>query len=224
MYGSEIQFYMTQSDEKDFADFLFSHLNALILRDIWYETKEVEFYRDTESFLHQPIKKGLHNSASWCIWCRDIGEYSLHRFMSLGKYYYEVDHTSSPIIEFSRSIEEDNVIQEGRLAYISKYYDEKDRLINKDQRLTKIFEMMRRWVKKEGLKATWDGEKIILNNYIFPGAKRAFLEGSYLDSKRVQVVPLGCKPHIYNNPDSTACSFPGPNIIDTSDSDWAKKI
>jgi hypothetical protein len=195
MTGAEIQFYMTSSDEKDFANFLFSNFDVGIIRNALYETNEVEVYFDADLFLSLQPKMGNQNNPIWSIWFKDLGKYELSRYASLGKLYFKLVHNENPVIEFYRCVIKDSVLGPGRFAYLNTPYGSPRFSPDKVKQLTRKFEKLRRWVKKYGEKATWDGEKPTYNSYILPGAKQAFLNGIYLHSKGMQMTPPGFKPH-----------------------------
>jgi hypothetical protein len=206
MAQGEIEFCMTLSDEKEFAEFLFSNFNAAIIRDVRYETKELEIYYDVESFLKQPPWVEYTTCNSWCIWFRDLGNFDIVYIDLEGKRLYSIWHNENPIITFKRCFIEEDILRFGYFAYLNRPCVPPRLSEDQAQRLTKMFEKLRRWVKKHGENATWDGERKVYNSYILPGAKKAFLDGTFLGSQGMQYVPPGCTPHEYEK-------IPWPEVV-----------
>jgi hypothetical protein len=231
MASGEIQFYMTESDERDFAEFLFSKFDAAILDDGWFESDGPEIYSNAKEFLARLSlpRNGICGEPRWVIWFKDIGDFTPLRFMFQGRINYTIRYDSQPIVEFRRSFLDGDVLNPGRFAYLIETMIPREfrmeSAITEEQEihLKKNFGRLRRWAKKYGEPSTWDGERKAYNSYIFPGAKQAFMDGKFLYSKRMQMVPPGFAPHEFveepgNRPEKKIIEING------SAADWEEQL
>ena len=184
--GKQIRFFMTREDEKAFVDFLFSNGNVWLVRDHWYESEEYEAYNDPEEFFEQPpVVSKQHLTPQWVIWNKDLcGDELVFRSFTLRKpphqRFYTLRGDINYTIEFTRCTLEDGVMRKGRIAYLGEYEDADGVRRLKDNTLTKWYDKLARWVKKNGVRTSWDGERLVYSLIIMPGALEFYTQGGKL--------------------------------------------
>jgi hypothetical protein len=96
--------------------------------------------------------------------------------------YYSFGHLSNPLICYDRCYKEGDMLMLGELIYGEKIFDAEGNIYEFDKQLTKRYDSIARWIRKNGVKATWDGSRIVANIYILPGALKYFYNGGKLSS------------------------------------------
>ncbi|MCK4660486.1 MAG: hypothetical protein KAV82_13270 [Phycisphaerae bacterium] len=184
--GKQIEFFMTQEDEEVFVDFVLSKGDVWLVRHHWYEEEKYEAYNDPDEFFEQPlVVSTMHLTPRWLIWNKDLcGDNLVFDSFTVrkppGKRFYTIRCNINYVIEFTRCTIKDGVMREGRIAYLEEYEDENGVLHRKDDSLVKWYGALARWIKKNGVRTSWDGKKLIYSLFIMPGALEFYHQGGML--------------------------------------------
>jgi len=193
MHGKRISFFMNSDDEGSFANYIFSTPNVCLVRADLYPTPKYDEFCDIESFLHQPILSTLRKTSNWLIWPKDLGPGKLYAriYTTHGRFsgLYEINDARNPTIFFKRSYKDGDQLTEGELVCFQNAIDPEGKTHIHDPGLVQVFNRMARYIKKLGVKATWDGEKPVWNFYILHGAAEFYNSGGKLG--RLGIRPPG---------------------------------
>jgi hypothetical protein len=196
MAGSEIQFYMTPSDERLFAEFLFSTFDCVVLKKAWFESDGPEIYDNIESFSlrFSEFLNIKNEELFWVIWFKEVCAITPSNWEVQGKIGHGVRINSQHVLQYSRCKLEGNILRDGGVAFINETYEyltghhnEDDLTAEQGKHLTRIFEKVRRWMKKNSVKASWDGV-VTFGQHIMPGAQSFYHSGGKLN---MRVIPEG---------------------------------
>jgi hypothetical protein len=184
MRTKSVSFYMAPQDDEEFIDYIFSFRNISFIRDELLETKVYREYSDKLSLLRQPILSVSRGTPSWFIWFKNVGSRNLSWKIlgGSGTYsgYYNLGLFENPFIIIDRSYERDNMIVEGELYYIESYLDDNGISHRREEELTKFYKLLAKWIRNNGIKASWDGNKPVWNCYILPHALEFYNNGGKL--------------------------------------------
>jgi hypothetical protein len=191
MRSPSINFYMTDSDEREFVDYLFSTYDVAILDPARHETTGPNIISDTESFVKRlsDHTKNKNDNANWVIWFKEIGDYKPQSVTHKTSDYLGINLYWQPTVLFTRSRFVKGKLKEGYVSYVRRTdeypparHNEVELATDQRKQLIRIFEKLRRWFKKHGERATWDGV-VTISSYIMPDAQALYHSGVQFDIK-----------------------------------------
>ena len=183
--GKQVGFFMTRKDEESFVSFAMSTGDIWLVRDHWYEDPRYEAYSDREGFFKQPVLSERNETSMWQLWNKSLcGDDLIWDSFTLKKpphqRLYTIRHDVNYMVEFTRCFIKDDVMEQGRLAYLGRYEDADGIWKRKDERLTKWYERLARWIRKNSVRTSWDGENLAWSLFILPGALEFYQQGGKL--------------------------------------------
>ncbi len=150
MTSKQLNFFMMPDDLVGFEN-EFSNFGALFIRQplpsptltfkdsIGYSNGEfAKIFLTTQTFTNKVIIRKIEN-----------------------KKYYLIDDLRSPVIEFSRGVKNEGIVQRSRLYFTKEYYNENGHLVEKDRRFTTWASSLLKAIKTHFL-VQYGGEKNIL--------------------------------------------------------------
>jgi len=180
MRGRQAEFFMTREDEEAFADFTLSIGHSSFVLDDWLDRPDCRAFYDRATFLEQSPVPKTNPWPMWFIWRCDWGPLVYEAVTVLGKPYYEIVPTKSPVVEFTRSIFRKNELLGGRLAVLLEAESPDGSLVMREPRLLEWYNTLERWIKKHGVRASFDGKTTLTKMYILPGALHYYEQGGRL--------------------------------------------
>ncbi len=163
--GRQVNFYMTDSDEKIFLDFLRSDPKLRIFKD-----------RMTEPKITPLDALPDRTVPGWFIlwlWHEDSPPPRLKH--AEARKYYVVDSTVSEVIEYSRSYLQDGSLVRGRVwaEFAARDPGDPTRRIQKGKAFSKFFNQLANWIKRTGSQNK-------MGDYLLPGATMFAADGGRL--------------------------------------------
>lgn len=133
--GKQINFYIDKTVEDEFMKQIFSQGFVLIAEDL--DNKKLVTFNDLETTNSQMYILYLYK--------KDFGP-----IVTDVECEYRLDYLRSPVIEFTRTLikREKKLIIKGRIWLESKFYDMNGEVVNKDPGLTKEYNSLVKWIKK----------------------------------------------------------------------------
>jgi len=185
--ASSVEYFMHPSEEEEFVKIIFSRANVSVVRDELLKRPIYEEYKNRESFLKQPVLDSHHGHSSWIIWCKDLGDQdrlllTLIEAKRQFDAFYEINHPENQVISYKRSYLSNGILLYGELVCNEKRIWDDDNVYVKHPELVKFYRKLARWIRGRSVKATYDGELIMPNLYILPGALKFYQEGGQLGS------------------------------------------
>ena len=183
--GKQIGFYMTESDEREFTEFLCADAEVRILRDR-IATPEPEVLPEL------PDRKGPWGFKVW-IWNSGISSSPKLHFVAAQKHYC-LDPMPYEVIEFSRSRMDEGRLVRGRLWAEFTGWDRNDpsATIKKSDSFTKWFDRLAYWIRRHSARDH-------VGDYLLPGAAEYAQQGGTL----VQAVFAKSVRYFHNEADET---------------------
>jgi hypothetical protein len=169
--GRSVQFFMTESDEKEFLDFVKSTGDVLFFDRI---SRTAEF----RPVVNLPVPDGPLSGGHFFMVNRSVPSRFItnppSQFKLDDKDCYGIDNIESSVVGFHRCYREPGCVFEGDLGMVTSYLASDDvTLVSKDPKFLKWFDKMARWIRKRYV-------KLVCMTFIRvgPEAGRLFEEGS----------------------------------------------
>jgi hypothetical protein len=176
-----VNFFMDEKDEESFSNLVLSRQNTYFVRYTMYSEPAPECYSSVDEYLAKPVKDEFYKLPSWLIWCKDLGNTELKYIRSgCGNQFYLYDHAENQIISLDRSVAGNGVISVGEMSFQTEAHDWEFNYCQRNVELVKFHSKLARWIRKNGVKASYDGVKVYFNTYILPGALDFFYNGGKL--------------------------------------------
>jgi hypothetical protein len=185
MIHKHVNFYMTESDERDFISLAYSKFNVSFIQEGSKDEPVYSEIEDAESCIKQMVKNPSDKFPEWIIRLKGFGDDILrfHQY-KLGpppfKIKFEINHPDNAVIYFDRCFMVNDYLKEGELNYAETRDWIDFKRYTKPKEWSKPYNSLSRWIRKIGVKATWDGVKPVWNTYILPGAVEFFKAGGQL--------------------------------------------
>lgn len=163
--GKQINFYLENELEEKFIEQFFNQGFVVIAEDL--ENKKLVTFNELGEVNPQIYILYLYK--------KDYGQIVTDKECE-----YRLDYLRSPVIEFTRTLikHEKKLITRGRVWMEPKFFDESGEVVNKDSRLTKEYNSLAKWIKKNvPLQDVSKGEYLIkeyITNSIKDVANRGF--------------------------------------------------
>ncbi len=138
--GRQVNFYMTNEEEKRFIEFTNGTGDIVILAD----TSPTQELRDIKT-LPEPFS--VPSWAFLLMYNRNVKPEPILEYVPQQKHYV-VERFQSPVVEFSRSFVKNDVMRAGRIWAEFKFYDEHRNLVAKDPMFQKWFNQLANWIRK----------------------------------------------------------------------------
>jgi hypothetical protein len=172
---------MTPSDEIKFIDYLYTIDNIYIVQHKTYLKKQYKEITSARDYFNE-IKSPINNSYSaWFIGYKTnttdkilFLEYTLDKF--------GIDHPANSFIGYIRSYEQQNRLSMGELIHSKIIIGFDNKLYLHDNNINNIYTALTKWIKKNSVRATYDGDKLIPNTFILPDALEFYRGGGNLGS------------------------------------------
>jgi hypothetical protein len=162
--GKQVNFYMTQEDERDFVEFVRSDRNVGILT----YTSPINALPLVEELPNRNEHFGGHTF----LWDMDNSPRPVQEYIPTQKYYL-VDEINSEVIEFSRSNINEGRLVRGRIWAEMVVWNTEGTMRPKSESFQKWFDRLANWIKRHG-------ERNKFGEYVFPGAAQYAKQGGKL--------------------------------------------
>ncbi len=138
--GRQINFYMLPEDEEEFVDYVLGQKKDVLMVAVPSETVSPKIIEN----LPAPFSEVTWNPIYF--WAKNInGRLKTEYIETQG--YFLVDSSTSPVIEFTRSFVQDNLLIRGRIWAEIKYLDG-DKLVYKGKEFENWFNALTRWIRR----------------------------------------------------------------------------
>ncbi len=162
--GKQINFYMTNSDEEEFLNFVRSDRSVGVFM--------VTMPTDSIPLLTELPQSEIPFWLSICLWDRDNSPQPNLRYVTEQKYYV-VNKSTSEVIEFLRSNIKKRSISRGRIWAEMAMWESDGTLVRKSETFEKWYDRLARWIRRHSVRY----DKGV---YVMPGAAEFKKQGGRL--------------------------------------------
>jgi hypothetical protein len=164
--GKQVNFYMTEEDEREFLEFVHSDRNVAVFMGV-QQTAEIAVLDELPT----------SDTSGWFqlwLWDRDHSPTPVLRYVQQQGHYC-VDRFESEVIEFDRSILDEGRLVRGRIwAEMNGWrHDDPASVIKKSEAFSKWFDRLGNWIKR---RSTRDS----VGDFLLPGATQFSKQGGQL--------------------------------------------
>ena len=170
---------MTTEDELEFIKLVYSQNGASITKDIpQVPTPSTGFHNIDDYMKEFHIK--FKDKCNLLIRVIDFETVSFIIDPDLITRIEALHLPTTHMIGYDRSIIKDGRITEGELVFLKTRIDIYGNKFVADKRITKFYSKLARWIRNNGVKASYDGKTLYANTYILPGALEFYKNGGKL--------------------------------------------
>jgi hypothetical protein len=188
MRDRSVHFFMSRGDEELFIKLVLSIPELAIIKSGYFtENARPHSIDEIGEYFESFKDRENEENSKWLILANVYGKFSIvfHPVVgssdsNSGEMMEIKDHRLNTIISYTRCYIEKGKLTEGRLVFREKHIDEKGNVYKKSQKLTKIYEKLAGWIRKNSVRASRDNEKPAFNLYILPGALDYYRGGGIL--------------------------------------------
>jgi hypothetical protein len=177
--GKQVNFYMTNEDERDFLAFARSDRSIGVFMDI-QKSKEICFLDEELPDRETPGWFALS------LWDRHCSPPPVLRYIH-AQDHFAVDRIESEVIEFDRSTFDEGLLVRGRIWAEMSFWTE-GVLVRKRKSFQKWFDRLASWIKRHAVRDE-------AGDYVLPGAAEYQKQGG----KLVQVVFADSVKHVHHD-------------------------
>jgi len=138
--GRQVRFYMDEEDERRFLEFLWTTGDVVVLP---YSSRQAKFPELTE------LPGFSSEQFDFFLWLfnRNVSSKLVTEYVPQQEYFV-IDREKSSVVEFSRTILDQNIIRPGRLWVEFKYLDPEGNWESKEPGFKKWYEIVAKWIRK----------------------------------------------------------------------------